>query len=318
VSGRVTFLGLGIMGSRQAANLARAGFDLTVWNRTTSTAERFAEEHGATVARTPAEAAAAAEVVITMVVDGPQVDEVLLGENGAATRAAPGTLFIDCSTIGPAATLEIGARLAERGLKLVDAPVTGSSPKAEDGTLTIMVGGEAEDFARAKPLLEAMGQLIVHAGPLGQGQMVKLLNNAVAASNAAVLGQALVVGARAGVDLDALVQVMAAGAGGSAMLDLKAGPMRTHDYSTLFKPAENDADGSDAGDGEVRPFFKLAHMLKDVRLCLEEGQRIGVGFPAAAATREVLSASMGRGHADHDFSALIDVLEDAGGVRLTD
>jgi 3-hydroxyisobutyrate dehydrogenase len=295
VSGRVAFLGLGIMGSRQAANLVRAGFDLTVWNRTTATAEAFCEAHRARPARTPAQAAEGAEFVITMVVDGPQVEEVVLGENGAASGAAPGTLFIDCSTIGPAATLEIGERLTERGLRMLDAPVTGSSPKAEDGTLTIMVGGEAEDFARALPLLEAMGELIVHAGPLGHGQMVKLLNNAVAASNAAVLGQALVVGAKAGVDLDALVQVMGAGAGGSAMLDLKAGPMRTHDFSTLFK---------------------LEHMLKDVRLCLEEGQALGVPFPSAAYTREVLTAAMGLGHADADFAAMIEPLENAAGTKL--
>jgi 3-hydroxyisobutyrate dehydrogenase len=283
------------MGSRQAANLVRAGFELTVWNRTTATAEAFCRDHGATLAQTPAEAATGCEFVITMVVDGPQVAEVLLGEDGAAGTAAPGTIFIDCSTIGPAATLEIGAQLAERGLKLLDAPVTGSSPKAEDGTLTIMVGGSDEDFARARPLFEAMGELIVHAGPLGHGQMVKLLNNAVAASNAAVLGQALVVGRRAGVDLDALVRVMGAGAGGSAMLDLKAGPMRTHDYSTLFK---------------------LEHMLKDVRLCLEEGQKLGVPFPSAAYTREVLTAAMGLGHADDDFAAMIEPLENAGGTKL--
>jgi 3-hydroxyisobutyrate dehydrogenase len=286
------------MGSRQAANLVRAGFELTVWNRTTATAEAFCRDHGATLAQTPAEAATGCEFVITMVVDGPQVAEVLLGEDGAAGTAGAGgddVLFIDCSTIGPAATLEIGAQLAERGLKLLDAPVTGSSPKAEDGTLTIMVGGADEDFARARPLFEAMGELIVHAGPLGHGQMVKLLNNAVAASNAAVLGQALVVGRRAGVDLDALVRVMGAGAGGSAMLDLKAGPMRTHDYSTLFK---------------------LEHMLKDVRLCLEEGQKLGVPFPSAAYTREVLTAAMGLGHADDDFAAMIEPLENAGGTKL--
>lgn len=283
------------MGSRQAANLARAGFELTVWNRTTATAEAFCRDHRATLAQTPAEAADGADFVITMVVDGPQVAEVLLGDQGAAMAASPGTLFIDCSTIGPAATLEIGARLAERELKLVDAPVTGSSPKAEDGTLTIMVGGDAEDVARARPLLEAMGELIVHAGPLGHGQMVKLLNNAVAASNAAVLGQALLVGSRAGVDLDALVRVMGAGAGGSAMLDLKAGPMRSHDYSTLFK---------------------TEHMLKDVRLCLEEGQALGVPFPSAAYTREVLTAAMGLGHADDDFAAMIEPLENAAGTKL--
>ena len=137
---------------------------------------------------------------------------------------------------------------------MVDAPVTGSSPKAEDGTLTIMAGGEQADFERALPVLEAMGKLIVHAGPLGQGQMVKLINNAVAAINAATVGQALVFADRAGVDLDALEAVMRAGSGGSAMLELKAGPMRAHDYSTLFK---------------------LDHMLKDVRLCLEEGRPPG-------------------------------------------
>ncbi|MBV9836834.1 MAG: NAD(P)-dependent oxidoreductase, partial [Solirubrobacterales bacterium] len=176
-----------------------------------------------------------------------------------------------------------------------DAPVTGSSPKAEDATLTIMCGGETEDVERARPLLDAMGETVVHAGPLGHGQMVKLINNAVAASNAAVLGQALVVGARAGVDLDALVQVMGAGSGGSAMLDLKAGPMREHDFSTLFK---------------------LEHMLKDVRLCLEEGQSLGAPFPSAAFAREILSGAIGLGHADDDFAALIEVLERLAGTTL--
>jgi 3-hydroxyisobutyrate dehydrogenase-like beta-hydroxyacid dehydrogenase len=296
VSERVAFLGLGIMGSRMAANLVRAGFALTVYNRTRATAEAFAGEHGAQLADTPASAAREADIVITMVVDGPQVKSLLLGaESGAAMGARPGTLFIDCSTIGVIATQEIGAALSERGLTLIDAPVTGSSPKALDGTLTFMVGSSDEDFARVRPLLEAMGEVIVHAGPHGQGQMVKLINNAVAAANATVLGEALVVGARAGVDLDALVEVMGAGSGGSAMLALKAGPMRRHDYTTLFK---------------------LEHMLKDVRLCLEEGQAAGVGFPAAAHAREILSAAMGRGLGDADFAALIEVLEGAANIRL--
>jgi 3-hydroxyisobutyrate dehydrogenase-like beta-hydroxyacid dehydrogenase len=296
MSTRIAFLGLGIMGSRQAANLARAGFDLTVWNRTRATAEAFCDAHGATLAPTPAEAARGAEFVITMVVDGPQVGEVLLGEQGAATTAAPGTIVIDCSTIGPAATHQIAGRLRDRDLRMLDAPVTGSAPRAEDGTLTIMVGGERADFDRARPVFDAMGELIVYAGPQGHGQMVKLLNNAVAASNAAVLGQALVVGAKAGVDLDAVVDVLGAGAGGSTMLTLKAGPMRNHDYTTLFK---------------------LEHMLKDVRLCLEEGQALGVPFPSAAFTREILTAAMGLGHADADFAALIEPLEGLGGTRLT-
>jgi 3-hydroxyisobutyrate dehydrogenase-like beta-hydroxyacid dehydrogenase len=293
---RVAFLGLGIMGSRMAANLARAGFDLTVWNRTGSVARGFGAAHaGVTVAASPAEAAADTEIVLTMVVDGPQVEDVLLGEHGAASGAGPGTLCVDCSTIGPTATREIGARLAEHGLELLDAPVTGSAPRAQDGTLTIMTGGSPEAFARARPVLEAMGQLIVHAGPLGHGQMVKVINNAVAATNAAVVGQALLVAARAGVDLDALVQVMAAGSGGSTMLGLKAGPMREHDFT---------------------PLFKLEHMLKDVRLCLEEGQAAGAPFGFAALTREILNAAMGRGLGEQDFAALIEVLEGAAGWRL--
>jgi 3-hydroxyisobutyrate dehydrogenase-like beta-hydroxyacid dehydrogenase len=287
---RVAFLGLGIMGWRMAANLARAGFEPTVWNRTRSTAERFCAGHRARLADTPAHATVGAEIVVTMVVDGPQVEAVL---DAAAPEA--GSLCIDCSTIGPTATRAIGMRLQERQVALVDAPVTGSAPKAEDGTLTIMAGGSREDFERARPVLDAMGELIVHCGPLGHGQMVKLINNAVAATNAAVVGQALLVAARAGVDLDALLEVMRAGSGGSAMLELKAEPMRRHDYT---------------------PLFKLEHMLKDVRLCLEEGQAAGAPFPYAALTREVLSAAAGRGHGEHDFAALIEVLEGEAGFRL--
>jgi 3-hydroxyisobutyrate dehydrogenase-like beta-hydroxyacid dehydrogenase len=292
---RVGFLGLGIMGSRMAANLARAGFELTVWNRTAAKAASFCDEYGAAAAKTPADAAIHAEIVVTMVVDGAQVEQVLLGDHGAVHGAGEGTLFIDCSTIGPTATRSIGQALAGRGLRMLDAPVTGSSPRAEDGTLTIMAGGEAEDFERARPVLGAMGELIVHAGPLGHGQFIKLLNNAVAAVNAAVVGQALLVAARGGVDLDALIAVVRAGSGSSAMLDLKAGAMREHDYTTLFR---------------------LEHMLKDVRLCLDEGEAVGAPFPFAALTREILTAAMGMGHGDDDFAALIEVLEAGAGTRL--
>jgi 3-hydroxyisobutyrate dehydrogenase-like beta-hydroxyacid dehydrogenase len=311
---RVAFLGLGIMGSRMAANLARKGFELAVWNRTAATAEAFVAQHPeVTVAGTPADAANGAEAIITMVVDGDQVRGILLGQHGAVGGAAPGTLAIDCSTIGPSAARDIGAELERFGIELVDAPVTGSSPKAEDGTLTIMAGGSEEAFGRAKPLLEAMGALVVHAGPLGHGQMVKVINNAVAATNAAVLAEALLVGARAGVDLDALIEVMGAGSGASTMLSLKASPMRQHDYTTLVR-LERSSSGEEVET--VRPFFKLEHMLKDVRLCLEEGQAAGVPFQFAALTREILTAAMGRGLADADFSSLIEVLEGQAGFQL--
>lgn len=292
---RVAFLGLGIMGAPMAASLRRAGHEMTVFNRTRERAEAFAAEHGATVAATPAEAAARAEAVFTMVVDGAQVRALLLGDDGVAAAAAPGTLCVDTSTIAPAEAREVGAALTERGLRFVDAPVTGSSPRARDATLTIMAGGAPEDVARARPLLEAMGSLVLHVGELGQGQMLKLVNNAVAASHAAVLAQALVAARATGVDLDALVQVMRAGSGGSAMLELKAGPMLAHDWSTLFK---------------------TEHMLKDLRLCLDAAQDAGVPFPAAAATRDALVAAVGRGHAEDDFASVLEVYEALAGVRL--
>ncbi len=292
---RIGFVGLGIMGGRMAANLARAGHELQVFNRTREKGEAWVAEHGGTLAPTPAAAAHGADVVITMVVDGAQVEAVLLGPDGVAHGAAPGLLCVDMSTIAPAQARAIGAALDELGVRFVDAPVTGSSPRAEDGTLTIMAGGSDEDVARARPLLEVMGRVIVRVGPLGQGQTVKLINNAVAAANASTLAQALVVGRATGVDLDALVEVMEAGSGASTMLSLKAGPMREHDYATLFK---------------------LEHMLKDVRLCLEEGQAAGVPFPAAAAVREVLTAGMGRDLGDADFAAIVEVVEALAGVRL--
>jgi 3-hydroxyisobutyrate dehydrogenase-like beta-hydroxyacid dehydrogenase len=199
------------------------------------------------------------------------------------------------STIGPAAAKRIGASLAERGVGFLDAPVTGSSPKAEDGTLTIMAGGAAADFDRARPLFEAMGSLLVHAGKTGDGQAVKVINNTVAAANTALVGEALLLGKRVGIDLDALVQVMMAGSGASAMLELKERPMREHDYTTLFK---------------------LAHMLKDVRLCLDEAHAAGFAFDLGEATEEILREADAQGHGDDDFAALLAALEARAGTTL--
>ena len=285
---RIGFLGLGIMGSRMAAHVARAGFPLTVWTHTPGKAAAWAAELGARAVDTPAEVAAASDIVVSIVVDGEQVRSVLLGPDGVRESAREGLLCVDMSTIAPSQTRAIGAELADSGARLLDAPVTGSSPRAEAATLTIMAGGEEADYRRALPLLETMGELIVHVGPLGQGEMLKLINNALAAANASALAEALVLARATGVDLDALERVAAAGSGGSAMLALKAQPMRQHDYTTLFK---------------------AEHMLKDVRLCLEEGQAVGVPFPAAAHARDLLIATVGRGLGEADFAALIEPVE---------
>jgi 3-hydroxyisobutyrate dehydrogenase-like beta-hydroxyacid dehydrogenase len=291
----VGFIGLGIMGSRQAASLRREGFDLTVFNRTRERAEAWAAEHGGHVAGSPKDVAERSDVVITMVVDGAQVEQMLLGEDGAVGGAKPGTLFVDMSTIGPVDARRIGGVLAERGHGFVDAPVTGSAPKAEDGTLTIMAGGSDADVKRAMPLLEAMGEIIVHVGEVGTGQQVKVLSNAVSAVNCATLAQALVVGRRAGVDLGALLKVMGAGSANSTMLQLKGEPMLAHDFT---------------------PLFKLEHMLKDVLLCLQDARAAGAGFPFAALAGELYAAGAGRGLGDQDFAAVLEVVEDLSDTRL--
>jgi 3-hydroxyisobutyrate dehydrogenase-like beta-hydroxyacid dehydrogenase len=294
----VGFLGLGIMGSRMAANLQREGFAVTAWTRTAGKAQAWADEHeGARAAATPADAAAGADIIISMVVDGAQVEAVLLGDDGAVAGAPDQTLFIDMSTIAPADARRIGAELAQRGHAFLDAPVTGSSPKAESATLTIMAGGDEAAFARARPAFAAMGETIVHVGELGHGQVIKLINNAVSAANAATLAQALVMGAGTGVDLGALIEILGAGSASSTMVTLKAEPMRQHAYDTLFK---------------------TDHMLKDVRLCLEEAQAAGVPFPAANAARDALVAAVGRGYGEADFASIVEAFEGLAGLRIGD
>ena len=280
---KVAFLGLGIMGSRMAANLCRAGFEVHAWNRTRARAEELAAEHDAVVADTPAAAAAAAGIVITMVVDSPEVEAVLFGADGAAEGLSEGGLAVDMSTIAPSASRAIADRLGERGVGFLDAPVTGSKPKAADGTLTIMVGGEAAEYERAKPLFEAMGKLVLHVGPQGHGSMVKLINNTVAAVNTAAVAEGIAVGRRAELDLDKLVEVIGAGSGASAMLDLKAGPIIEHNYE---------------------PLFKLGHMLKDVRHCLAEAEALGVDMRVAGAAEGLYAEADDAGHYDDDFAAV--------------
>jgi 3-hydroxyisobutyrate dehydrogenase len=287
---RVAFLGLGIMGRPMAANLARSGFDVTVWNRTTERAEEFAREFGSRTAATPREAAAASDVAITMLPDSPEVESVLFGDEGAAGGLGDGKLAIDMSTIAPTASRSIGERLRASGVAFLDAPVTGSRPKAEDGTLTIMVGGEEPDFERARPVLDAMGELVLRVGPQGHGSMVKLINNTVAAVNAATLAEALKLAQAAHLDTGKLREVMAAGSGASAMLDLKAEPMLDHRFE---------------------PLFKLAHMLKDVDHCLEEARRLHAPMPLGTTAERLYTDADRSGHGDDDFAAVITALEDS-------
>jgi 3-hydroxyisobutyrate dehydrogenase-like beta-hydroxyacid dehydrogenase len=287
----IAFLGLGIMGSPMAGHVAAAGFELSVWNRTAARATDLAATHpGVRVGATPADSSAEAELVVTMVVDGDAVRSTLLTPaTGAAYGAADGALFVDCSTIGPAATRSIAASLAGlgRGFELIDAPVTGSTPGATAGTLTYMVGAGDAQLRRARPLLEAMGEQIIHCGGVGDGQLVKVITNSIAAANATALAQALLLGGALGVDREALVAAIRGSASASKMAELKAVPMLTHDYSALFR---------------------LDHMLKDVRLCLDEAEAAGAVFEFATRAAEVMSAAAELGYGSQDFAALIEAL----------
>jgi 3-hydroxyisobutyrate dehydrogenase-like beta-hydroxyacid dehydrogenase len=224
-----------------------------------------------------------------MLPDSPEVEQVLFGPDGAAEGLSIVDVAVDMSTIAPTAARAIGERLrSERGAGFLDAPVTGSRPKAEDATLTIMVGGEAADLDRARPALDAMGAIVVHAGPQGHGAMVKLINNTLAAVNAEAVAEAVVLARRAGLDHEALLQVLAAGSGNSTMLELKARPMLEH---------------------ELDPLFKLEHMLKDVRHFLAEARALGASTPVAERAEEVYSEADARGLGKMDFAAVVHVAE---------
>jgi len=288
----VGFIGLGIMGSLQAMNLAKAGYELTVFNRTRAKAEAWVAEHGGKVADSPKAVAEASDVVITMVVDGPQVED-MIGQ--ALEGARPNTLFIDMSTIAPGTARALHERCRAAGHAFVDAPVTGSSPKARAGTLTIMCGGAEADIERARPLFEIMGEKIVVCGEAGQGQAVKVITQAITAVNCATLAQGLVLARQAGVNVEALLETMDGGSSDSTMRALKGKPMLEHDFT---------------------PLFKLAHMLKDVQLCLAEARAAGGSFPFAGLAAELYGAGVGRGLGEQDFAAVLEVVEGLSGSRL--
>jgi 3-hydroxyisobutyrate dehydrogenase-like beta-hydroxyacid dehydrogenase len=285
---KVAFFGLGIMGWPMAANLARAGFELSVWTHSEGKAERFASEHGGRAGATSREAAEGADAAVTMVVDSPEVEATLFGEDGAVAGLAGGALCIDMSTIAPSAAKALGGRLAEGGFQFLEAPVSGSRPKAEGGTLTIMAGGEEEAFDRARPLLEAMGELIVHVGPQGHGQMAKVLTNTMGAVNAAALAEAVTVARKAGLDAGAFLEVASGSAGNSTVLELKGRPMFERDFE---------------------PLFKLEHMLKDVRHCLSEARELGVEVALGPLAERLYAQAAEDGRGGEDFAAIVTAVE---------
>lgn len=283
---RVGFIGLGIMGAPMSANLLKAGFQVTVWNRTTSRAEPLAEL-GATVASSPAGVARRSQVTISCVSDTPDVLAVALGENGIVHGAEPGSTYIDCSTISPDATRDIAAAFAEKGVDMLDAPVSGGDVGAKAGTLAIMAGGEASAFDRCLPVLQAMGRTIVHVGPSGAGQVVKLCNQAAGAVTLVAAAEAVTVARRAGVDPAKMLEVVTAGAAGSWML------------SNLAPRAIK---------GDFEPGFMVELMQKDLRLVMETATKTATPLPGVAVAQQLFRVLEARGRGREGMQAMVDAL----------
>ncbi|GAB4438607.1 MAG: NAD(P)-dependent oxidoreductase [Chloroflexi bacterium OHK40] len=291
---RVGFLGLGIMGRGMASNLLRAGFDLTVWNRTAARADELVAA-GARRADSPAELAAACEVICCCVSDTPDVREVLLGERGVIHGAAPGTLVIDMSTISPQGAREIAAALAERGVRFLDAPVSGGSEGAAKGTLTIMVGGDADDVARATPVLQAMGKTITHVGGTGDGQTVKLVNQILVVGNMLAVAEALIFAQASGVDLEKTLHAVVGGAAGSWMLSNRGPQVIRRDW---------------------RPGFTIDLQQKDLRLVLEAAEQVGAPMIATAMISQLYRTLQSAGLGAEGNHALVKALERLAGIEV--
>jgi len=288
---RVGFVGLGIMGGPMAANLLKAGFRVTVWNRSPRRMEPLLEL-GASGAASPAEVAAASEVTVSCVTNSPDVEAVALGPGGIAEGAGPGSAYIDCSTISPGVAREVAAELAKRGIDMLDAPVSGGDVGAKAGTLAIMVGGEPAAFERCLPVLQGMGKTIVHVGPAGSGQVVKLCNQVAGGLNLLALAEAVSLARKAGVDPAKMLEVVGAGAAGSWMIQ-NLGPR--------------------AIAGDFAPGFMVGLMQKDLRLVLAEAAETDTPLPGTALVSQLFAVLQAEGRAGDGTQALVDVLRRLGG-----
>jgi len=288
MTGKVGFVGLGIMGRPMARNLLAAGYELVVHNRSRGKAEGLAEE-GASVADNPKEVAESCETVITMLSDSPQVEEVLAGENGVFEGVWEGALLVDMSTISPVVAKELAAEARERGASMLDAPVSGGEPGAEAGTLSIMVGGSVEDFDRAQPLFEVMGTTVVHVGDSGTGQVVKACNQIVVALTIEAVSEALVLGSKAGVDPAKVIEVLSGGMAGNKMMEVRGEKFLKHEFD---------------------PGFKLELHRKDLGIALAAGREYGVPLPVTGIVDQVLEALVAKGLGAKDHSAILTFIED--------
>jgi len=291
---RLGFIGLGIMGSGMSMNLLKAGFPLTVWNRTTSKMKPLIDG-GAAGAGSPREVAERSDIIIDIVTDSPDVEEVLLGPNGVIHGASPGAIVIDMSTISPTVTRRIASELTKKGVRMLDAPVSGGDAGARSGTLSIMVGGEADVFQECLPIFQAMGKNIVHVGGHGMGQMVKLCNQILVGMNTLAVAEALMFASRAGVDLEKAFAAVSGGAAGSWQL--------TNNGVKMMK-------------GDLEPGFKVRDYLKDLRLIMEEASEMKLPLMGVAVVQQMFRILDAEGLRDKGTQAVIRAVEKLAEAKL--
>jgi 2-hydroxy-3-oxopropionate reductase len=286
---KVGFIGLGIMGRPMAKNLMEAQYELVLYNRSREKAEELGEDGEAEVATNPREVAEKCDLIITMLPDSPEVRDVLSREDGVLEGIEEGSLVVDMSTISPVVTKELAQKLKERGASMLDAPVSGGDVGAIEGTLSIMVGGDQEDFQRAKPLFEVMGKTITHVGPSGTGQVVKAANQIVVALTIEAVSEALVLGSAGGVGPETILEVLSGGLAANKVMEVKRDKFLSHTFDPGFRS-------------------ELHH--KDLRIALTAGREYGVVMPVTAIVDQMFEALMRRGRGSWDHSSLLTLIED--------
>jgi len=292
---KIGFIGLGVMGKPMAKNLLDAGYPLMVWNRTRPKMKELLEL-GAKGANSPKEVAENSDIVITMVADSPDVEQVVLGPSGVIEGAREGSILIDMSTISPDVTQNIAKKLADKGVKMLDAPVSGGDIGAEKGTLSIMIGGPEETYRECLPIFEVLGKKITYMGLNGMGQSTKLCNQVICVLNIQAVCEGLMLGAKAGLDLEKLLQVVTAGAAGSWMLSNLGPKMVKRDFA---------------------PGFRIRHQQKDLRLALQAAARLNLPLPTAALVHQIFRIAENEGLSEKGTQALIAAMEKIAGQEIT-
>jgi 3-hydroxyisobutyrate dehydrogenase len=290
---KVAFIGLGTMGVGMALNILKAGHAVTVHNRTRQKEEQVARQ-GARRAESPKEAARGAEIIVIMVSDTPDVADVILGTDGVIHGAAAGSIVIDMSTISPAATRRIAEELGKKGIRMLDAPVSGGPEGAQKGTLAIMVGGEAADFDKASPILESMGKTVTHVGPIGAGQITKAINQIIISGTYLSVAEGLTLGMKAGLGMEKVIQAISGGAASSWVLHNRGINVVKNSYPLGFR-------------------VRLHH--KDLQIALDTARELGATLPATALVAQIENGLIARGFGDDDVSAIGRSIREQSGLE---